>query len=1834
MAVVTNIDDGGRTSEALAHISALTGAKIRVFLTEIAEGVSNYRSLHSLTQQVEHQYHGRFLIELIQNAHDALAGAPLPNKPNRIEIVFDPEDSPHGSLFVANDGEPFSSSNFERLAQLGQSDKDPEKSIGNKGIGFRSVLEVSECPEVYSRASPSSKSFDGYCFAFRPEVVESLVKPMVQLAKQGSIPASPVSEGPLVDWSEDMLTKFRRRVRSHPDAWLVGEAKYLSPYLLPVPLTRVDSATVKSFDAQGFATVVRLPLKSSERHEYVLKHMQQLSSSTVLFLDKVSSLNLRVIGGDERFFARASSILDGDSTGVRVTVDERDGAHREYSVWSRGLHIPSASEEFRAAVRALPGRWPEIVDISVSIAVRLGDVPEAGIFSIYLPTLLPTGSAVHVNGPFFGDMSRASIPFDDAYNRQLLQTAGDLAFDVVRNRLAGKGPAEARVIVDLLAPYGQDGNSTTRWTTLISEAASRVSASLDDEPLILAEEGWRALNATSLVPAASKATLLTESVLRRHATFDIFHLCLNSRCEQLKDLAKMRGYETGAFPSMRDVAATIASVASELRDAGGDWNAFWRDVILLLPIGQQALAEHEVLVGSDGKLHNVSPQSTVYFLQRQGTSDDGDVGGERGTTEVPPSLQPNVAFLSDKIQLYDPNKLTVQNAVRTYLGNGLVSQFRVETIFNGVLKELTPPLPVSVNGPHFELCRDIMRWAMRLIGNVVARGRGAETTLKLLRIIPVPCEGGWFPMDDASFGEGWPDTSGLTLKFYLDALAPSSAAEARKRLLLPPGNPAWDDVGVPVKQLLQSGGVFDGLRLKQIASDTWGSEFKAASHFFQLPTRSPPTISKEQWVSYRALVEADTRPTYSSLRPYVVGTLYTFPGFADAASLSEEARLALSELVLQSLPYWGPGLEPVAISKKGGYWDRLQVTSPLKHFLQSTAWLATRDAKGWTWSCPAERWHVPADALAGRARHFAHLKALPSALAKRLDARPELAKALRTLGMPYFDLHSETGSPRLIEALTASVGSDDVSDLNVLLGQLRDAWNRFRPAISQPPLEQLAVRRRDKRLEILTPTNEAPVFLPDSGTFVAELEQFNFPVLTIYPSDAKDLREWFGTAYGSRVQLTSTLTLVPQVDGAEWSGVSAVALADSELAWLIRPLLALVAFHGQFRGIHSKAFQERVDLLREVRIDWVPTAQVAVMRGTTVLATAEVPSLWDAQRKVIIATELCRANPAELSTAFAQALERDDLELPLKYALRSVDSVENEPEDLATFLAPLGVSPEQIHQVIEHLRGDVGQMVNFVRVLVEVLAPQADMTAILGSKTEEELGAALAAANIANLDTQRTLRLASEQQDMFEFGRSMSRDLGKIVSLTIWNQSLRGLGQRQLTNRSWATEFQAGLEEASSLVKRVLAHLIRHGNTDSFAQLWLAYSSLPRTVDLSKSCWQVDFQTTMGVVADLIQSWKGIDNLADAMRESVSSLDLRERLLALAIPLDIDPDECSRTNHQLVEAVVSRIERLRLAWWLKTAANKQNGDWHDNAEKYRAAATAPLSGDGFTRIWSEVDVFALLRGSAQQIGADDFTSAMSASVDIASLQSALAISAEELSGAEERLATLKAESNRRRNIVKVCDEDFDSSEDNLGQLWGLLHSRIPDEAIANCSPLNLGKTIKLRPVKAAARKSRADMPRHPQKTQRRQSKSVDEVVGMAGEIFVYRMLQKEYGSDVVSSSTWVSENGTRIFPHNQADDGMGCDFAFTANGKLLRVEVKSTAGDDEAFTLGSSEIRLAMELGVKRKRRREVFLLVHVKNALSTAPSAVVLPNPYDPRYAALFSTEEADARVRYRAMR
>ena len=96
-------------------------------------------SQKSMIDQTMREYGGRFLFELIQNGYDA---QPPGQRDGRIAIVLDRDEGANGTLYVANTGHGFTASNARRIRSLGLSDKPIGEGIGNKGVGFKSVLQI------------------------------------------------------------------------------------------------------------------------------------------------------------------------------------------------------------------------------------------------------------------------------------------------------------------------------------------------------------------------------------------------------------------------------------------------------------------------------------------------------------------------------------------------------------------------------------------------------------------------------------------------------------------------------------------------------------------------------------------------------------------------------------------------------------------------------------------------------------------------------------------------------------------------------------------------------------------------------------------------------------------------------------------------------------------------------------------------------------------------------------------------------------------------------------------------------------------------------------------------------------------------------------------------------------------------------------------------------------------------------------------------------------------------------------------------------------------------------------------------------------------------------------------------------------------------------------------------------------------------------------------------------------------------------------------------------------------------------------------------------------
>ena len=77
-----------------------------------------------------------FVYEFIQNAVDS--------KSSQLELRLKENE-----LFVWNDGDQFTEKDVRSICSLGSSSKDLTQ-IGTFGIGFKSVYNYTDCPEIYS----------------------------------------------------------------------------------------------------------------------------------------------------------------------------------------------------------------------------------------------------------------------------------------------------------------------------------------------------------------------------------------------------------------------------------------------------------------------------------------------------------------------------------------------------------------------------------------------------------------------------------------------------------------------------------------------------------------------------------------------------------------------------------------------------------------------------------------------------------------------------------------------------------------------------------------------------------------------------------------------------------------------------------------------------------------------------------------------------------------------------------------------------------------------------------------------------------------------------------------------------------------------------------------------------------------------------------------------------------------------------------------------------------------------------------------------------------------------------------------------------------------------------------------------------------------------------------------------------------------------------------------------------------------------------------------------------------------------------------------------------
>ena len=1794
---------------------------MRTFLDELRNGTRNYRTVASLREQVAQEYRGRAILELLQNAQDVL---PLTGNddPRRISFVLKLAGEPE--LLVANSGRPFLMSDFKGICRLAQSPKDPNESVGNKGLGFQSVLELSTRPEVWSTV-PEGMDI-AFAFGFDPGVCEPIGQVAESLLNGNPLTDTAFGMEYVVNWSPEQFKEYRRRL-SQDDIDPVEEVnKYLSPYVVPRSLDE-PPADVACLLEDGHVTVIRLPLdggktgSTDEAVHSVRDQLRLLDESAMVFLRHLSVLRIDIDEDRVELTRNVHSVRSCSNLATRkerlqvsrAALDASDPTERSFHLWSRiggGDDDSIHAERIGAAVRHLPNRWPEIRQVEVAIAVENTPKSCSGVYVIFLPTDKKTTVGAHINAPFYSSLNRRQIYFDDRYNELLLEFVADLILDVILDLVEGPPePWRGRAVIDLVAPCPDD--NTQSLTHRLCQRAQDRGHPLHDLELILCDDGWGLPGVARTMPTIPDDDPIGRAEWRRQAGFNVTSSALGRRRDAIEALLRSLGGSPN--PGNQEWVNTLEQMAEQVRERQIDatWNDFIRSILSVLPpalrserqlLGGDPLAKARFLPTEDDRVLSAADSVQIFFRPRRGADDAADFVGS-----IPSSLKQRIAFLNHDVKTHEGSQRR-NTEVQKFLDGRFVQSFRREDLLQKVvIPSLPDELPTSHGSPEASLCADTLAWTLEMIGE-----EEQESLLPHLSRLPVACNGGWFAMADATFGPGWASRSGEHLKELTDGLPDESRDEMLRNVLLPPDDPRW---GVDLSSrgdLFGHAGVADGLRLDVEAP----IGFEMSAYNRNLPDKAPGTIPQSAWDSWRDAVRGHIQPGFDGWFDYELQDVRVL-AVLHREDLGDSARMALSDLILTSLARWEEGWDEVTIikdTKLGGRSWSQRVTSPLKHWLSTLPWLD--DGRDWGRQPLRQRWFVPEALLLGQTGRFRHLSQLSLPLARRLGEDQKLLQALETLGLKVYPVEDALTGPDLLEALADAKARDAMpaGGFDVFLGQVRHAWRHLDPDRGFP--ERFLVQAKSRTLTVRTASELGDVYLPDHAARTRSLREHGQPIVAMRPEEARDL-------VGSRLHELGVRRATGLEERCLIDGRSDAQVADAtktfdeaNLEWLPVVLLTLAA-HGGLnpRGPATDRWQKAHLRLRRARIRQCLSIAVELLDASQTVARSAPEAHWlSKDRILLLQRDVARLGLYENIAAACQAiLNRQDLLKDLRLVLGSLAGIPQPTHyQIEKALDRAEIDAEALADIRHRWNGETSTLVDRIRPIVKLLDVSdagldatvtnvAQLTGWLSSK-------------IPQWSTEKLLAAARECRDDFEMGLRAWQVLGDTAALPNWNDALKALGGEYFPVENSYSEDQAKrhLEEAA----RPLRAFDRHVATTApnlptmddkakvFSEIQAARERVEMDTEWARHWWEVPFDALLGALRIRYESIPAVKPYLVTF-DGVRTIDeFNSSLKRQGVTLESDPLEIARRNQQRLDVVVQSMRELYEAWLEKGGA-----DSTQTAEGSESCLDASI----YLREWSEADLF---NWAKRQFNNSQFLRACADCKTIEEMRATLDIprqTVERTLKKRRRQARKEAREQRTFNVGGMPFE-VDGAEsfstlftrlDNLPKPSG------PRAHLDEFTPLNdLPAEGPIHPVKAPATWDDADLTNR--KTAKRLgSPHLPGLVGIVGEMHAFRFLRSWFDID---ERAWVSEFRTKALPLQEGErdntsDSFGYDFRFAYDGQTWCVEVKSTTEDGTSFDLSSGQIDTATRIANKKDWRWRV---LRIRRVFGDQPEFDWLPNPFE----------------------
>ncbi|MBW5420145.1 DUF3883 domain-containing protein [Streptomyces sp. BG9H] len=1245
-------------------MTALTRRRIEIY-QHAGEEWRFAESLKSVSEDTAQEYEGRTVLELVQNGHDALGS----DRPGRISVLAVPDEG-GGVLYVANEGAPFEEKNFRAITEVALSSKAAGEGIGNKGLGFRSVLQLTDWPEIYSKTSADSPVFDGYCFRFaRPDDVHALVD----------------DPGLAARVVED-----------------------ISPLALPVP-AEVTDPVLKELAEDGYSTVVRLPLRDPHAWGLAVAQMSGMANGDaplLLFLDRVAALLMEVRGESPDAFTRVLSRTEHASDLVRDRETDREGDRASdwvtevdladagrYLLARRTVEAGALSEAIRRSVRAreIDAAWENWnSDAWVAVALRL-DTPLAhGRMYTFLPMAAAARAPFpgHVHAPFFTKLARLDISESVALNDHLLNHVAHLAVDLSR-RIRSESPhlVAADLVVDLVS-----------W-----DAPKRLNDALDGElatePIVPLHgaDTWGSLRDSYAWPEGKRSwrVLTTDALARAGAPLlaasvgSVRHARLDKLCRAVLPTSLRAPAPLSAEWAER-VAATLPR--EDETAAGPLWGDFYGDVAHAFARDQEALRGRRIILDQSlrlrktlgGAAESQQNDGTVFFHP-----DADSVTRVSGDLKA---LRRRIAFTHPAI-VWDPQGRDFLQRHR------LVRPYELDRLFDA-LEDLLAGRPTDALG------RDALVFAFRQYPTLTQTQRG-----RLPRIpfrVPLAADG-WGRAARCSFSPAWGTEGARRLDRFLGeagAGVPAAIAAQREGWISGP-----DDWPTPVRdpsayvEFLSALGVCDGLRPAHVGGwlqPTYGNDLHPAGLAVrfgfgdQLAAAWTADVRK-QWTKF-----AHPWTPYEFTRAPA-----HLAGAADVAALPRTARREFAELLLHGLRTWDGKVFTFTVHRPTyPFKDEHLWPTPLASFLRGLAWLPVEEADGPFFVAPGQAWFSTDGELP------AFVPALPLTI-RRLLADRTVADRLLHLGLRRWDDPQHAGA--VVLQLGDTLDNSEVPEyLSVAFKRHYErAWSQIAQTGAWPwePGEEirLAVSRANMLGALTVPASAggATVYVRDQEDPLKEalIELAGHPVL-VAPAESGEAIVRLAGAHGLRVERTSaTHVQVRHRDGSPITPDGAATALVERGEWLVTVVaLAMELKSGAFVRRSERGVRAALERLRTIRVVHAADVEIAIAG-----APAEPPSttralpLPDDDHPTVVVwrseegwDELQAATPA-----IAQLLNRpwlqDALELVLVKLERLFDGHVPAHIDDGSLAQALDTTEAKVTEIRRHLTGDVQDAVRLIR---------------------------------------------------------------------------------------------------------------------------------------------------------------------------------------------------------------------------------------------------------------------------------------------------------------------------------------------------------------------------------------------------------------------------------------------------------------------------------------------------------------------------------------------------------